>query len=600
MSKVVGEIVVDVTADVGPLVRQMSKAENAIGNVEGAANRMGQGMDRTGGKLSRFGGKLAILAAGAAAVAGGAVGLAGLAGRYAAFGDAIGDASKAAGMSTTAFQEYRFALKEAAAMTDEDFANAAVRLNKTLGEARQGSLAAVKAFDAIGISQAQLADASFNTDKAMAAYVATMEGMKDPAIAAAVSTDLFGRAGASMGAALSGVPGQVKSLVDRARELGVVLGPEAVEAAGKFDQEVNALKESIEVFTLKLADNLLPVLVDHVMPAIRDLVIPALERLGGVIKVVVKTIVFLYDEAKKAFEGLKNFTVNSIDAVIAKINLFQDKLQSIVDKAKEVGSAVANAFSFDGKSSMSTFQEDFGMGGAPGNNMMGGAGGAAGGQMLGAAIVNGAVMGAVNSLNENRAALAAVFEGITQVARDTLGINSPSKVFEQIGSNIGQGLAQGIASANAMVATSVNQMGAGAVTATNGMVSDVLSGLNTLLAGSQKGGAALAWINTLIGASQEIKKGTFGFASMARVLAQGAALVRGINGARGGRGSAAAGSRGPTAAATAAPPQQNVQTLNFTLQNDTFGIGQNLVRQIAAQLNEAQRNGSTLIRATVS
>ena len=46
--------------------------------------------------------------------------------------------------------------------------------------------------------------------------------------------------------------------------------------------------------------------------------------------------------------------------------------------------------------------------------------------------------------------------------------------------------------------------------------------------------------------------------------------------------------------------QQNVQTLNFTLTNDSFGIGQNLVRQIAAQLNEAQRNGSTLVRATVS
>jgi hypothetical protein len=204
-------------------------------------------------------------------------------------------------------------------------------------------------------------------------------------------------------------------------------------------------------------------------------------------------------------------------------------------------------------------------------------------------------MGAVNAMNEKREAFAEVFNQLPQIARETLGINSPSTVFAEIGQFVGEGLANGIAGAQGIVGQAVSAMGSEAVTASDGMVSDILGGMDTLLAGSKKGGAALAWVNTLIGASQELKKGTFGFASMARVIAQGAALVKGISGGGGGRGRGSASA--PTAAA-AAPAQQNAQTFNLTVQNDPFGIGANFARQIAQQLNEASRNG-TNIRASV-
>jgi len=67
-------------------------------------------------------------------------------------------------------------------------------------------------------------------------------------------------------------------------------------------------------------------------------------------------------------------------------------------------------------------------------------------------------------------------------------------------------------------------------------------------------------------------------------------LIAGIAGASprggGGRSAGAAGGGGGAAA-----PQQPTQTLNFTLTNDPFGIGENLIRQIATQMNEASRNG---------
>lgn len=89
-------------------------------------------------------------------------------------------------------------------------------------------------------------------------------------------------------------------------------------------------------------------------------------------------------------------------------------------------------------------------------------------------------------------------------------------------------------------------------------------------------------------------------------LAKTGALIAGIKsqsfGGGGGATSAASAGGGAASAATAsaADPQQNVQTLNFSVTNDPFGISDRVVRQIVGAINESQRNGSNLIRATVT
>jgi hypothetical protein len=588
----VGEVVIDVTADVGPLMRQMNRAEGAMSGLSGAASRMGSGLSRAGSMAVSFGKNMAVVAAGVAAVTGAAIAFAR---SSAAFGDAIGDASKAAGMSTTAFQEYRFALKEAADMTDEDFASAAAKLNKTLGEARQGSLSAVKAFQEIGVSQTDLAASTFTTDQAMAAYVATMEGMKDPTVAAAVSADLFGKAGAAMGASLSGVPGQVGSLVDRARELGVVLGPEAVAAASQFDQKMNELTASFEVLKMKLANDLMPVLVNSVLPAIEQYVIPALETLGGAIAGATELIVIFATGAKQAFTDFQTAVGGAVDWVTGKFNEFMALLDRVAQKVKDIVSSIRDAIpDISIGLGGTTYADPKAAGG--GRAQPSGNANTSGSMSSGAAVADGLVDGLTARMTERLPEVQAAMQMVTDAARAQLGIQSPSTVFAEIGGFIGEGLAQGIASTNGIVTQAVSAMGAGAVGATDGMVNDVLGGLDTLLAGSKKGGAALALVNTMIGASEELKKGTFGFATAALVIAKGMAFVSAIKGS--GSGSRGRGGDGGGASASAAPAQQPVQTLNFNITNDPFGFGDRIVRQIATQLNEASRNGSN-IRATV-
>ena len=134
-------------------------------------------------------------------------------------------------------------------------------------------------------------------------------------------------------------------------------------------------------------------------------------------------------------------------------------------------------------------------------------------------------------------------------------------------------------------------------------VATTIGALSQLFNKSKPLAIASALVNTWQGMTEALKLPfPKNIAAAATTLATGMNAVRNIRSTSPGGGGSTSGSigAGGASAAAAAAPQQNVQTLNFTLTNDSFGIGQNLVRQIASQLNEATRNGNTLIRATVS
>lgn len=109
--------------------------------------------------------------------------------------------------------------------------------------------------------------------------------------------------------------------------------------------------------------------------------------------------------------------------------------------------------------------------------------------------------------------------------------------------------------------------------------------------------AAQALISTYEGAAKELKKGTFGFARAAAVIAKGLAFVAAIKSAGSGGGGGGGGGGGTRAPAQAQETPST--TMNFTITNDPFGYGERFARSIADQMNAARRSGSSII-ATVS
>lgn len=129
------------------------------------------------------------------------------------------------------------------------------------------------------------------------------------------------------------------------------------------------------------------------------------------------------------------------------------------------------------------------------------------------------------------------------------------------------------------------------------MANAMQNGNDKMLKISKAFGAAQALISAWQGAAEALKLPfPQNLAAFTKVLGTGLGAVKAIQGAKpGGTTSGGGGASGGAAAAQ----QQPVTTMNFTLTNDRFGFGENIVRQIASQLNSAGRNGS-LIRATVS
>lgn len=155
----------------------------------------------------------------------------------------------------------------------------------------------------------------------------------------------------------------------------------------------------------------------------------------------------------------------------------------------------------------------------------------------------------------------------------------------------------------------IRQLGAAAdLNTLLGAGQEVLSAMGThnkkALKVAQVFGAAQALISAYQGAAEALKLPfPANIAAAASVLAKGIGFVsaiKGVNASGGGSTASSGGSTTATAPVAAAPAPAATQTLNFSVTNDPFGISDRLVRQIVGAINQSQRDGSTLIRATVS
>lgn len=654
MSNVVGEIAINVTADVGPLMREMGRGTAAMSGLNRMSSTLSGGLKRFGRATTDLGKKLSVVSAGIAAV--GAATFA-LVKQSADAGDAIAKNARSAGVSADYYQELGYAIGQVTDLAGEELDAALVRLTKTIGEAAEGSKSAADALTKLGFSQSQVESGTITTQQAFDAYIAKLDGTTSAAEAAALSTDLFGKAGARMGGQLMGAQAEVQRLRDDARSLGLVMSADALNASEKFGDQMDTLQQSFGAVVRVIGAELLPLFTEWLIPTLQDKVIPAMAAVAESIREWVKWFNDLPGPVKDAVGAIAlaigvggplliavgaassaigllvgktgpiglfiaaaglltaawvgwgdDFMAavgGAVDWVTAKFEAFLAMLDRIIEKAKEVGAAIATAFQPGSLDVPENFgpgagwmEDKFGSGHLTGGMGSGAAGGPMGGQMMGAAIVNGMVLGAVQTMEQRRQELMDLFGQVPQMARDVLGIQSPSTVFAEIGNFLGQGMAQGIQESQALVGQATAAMGQTAVTAADGTVSGILNSMSTLFQGSKKFAMAQALINAWTGASEALKLPfPSNLAAFAKVLATGMNAVKNIKSAQ--PGSTGGGSAGAGGGGAAAPAQVPVQTMNFTVQNDPFGYGERFARSIADQLNNARRSGSSII-ATVT
>ncbi len=242
-----GTLRVRVLGDTGPFEKKLKGLSGTVG--------------KTFGTIAKVGGA-ALLGAGAAAVTG--------AFKVAAFGDEIAKSAGKAGIGAEQFQELRFAFGqggvEAATMD-----TALMKFNKRLGESATTGGTADEAFEALGVS---LRDASGNvrdSGETLDEILPKLGAIESDAERAAIAGDLFGqRAGPELAAALADGTEGIDAAREKAQELGIVMGEDAAEAAEKFTDQWDDIKQSTMGLVREGLIPVMEVLSDKIFPAIQD------------------------------------------------------------------------------------------------------------------------------------------------------------------------------------------------------------------------------------------------------------------------------------------------------------------------------------------
>lgn len=235
MSKIVGDIAVQVGADVSPLQRDMSRASGSV-----------KGFERNFATSAR---SIAKVGAGIALVSTGiVVGLAAVVKKQLDVVEALADTAAQANTTVSAMQKLTFAGTQNAATADE-VQKALMRLTAEMSAlATGGTSLAAKALEEVGIAALDAEGQLRSSSDVMLDVAERMQGMASDADKTALAVELFG---AKLGPRLMpmlrlGRDG-IEELGRKAEDMGLILDDVAVNKAAAVNAQFRAMAESISM-----------------------------------------------------------------------------------------------------------------------------------------------------------------------------------------------------------------------------------------------------------------------------------------------------------------------------------------------------------------
>ena len=227
--------------DAGVDVRNLSGEEKRLADQMQATNnriqRQRKYLDQLGkadvsgkfsnmtGEVGRFGRRTALVGAGAAA------GIFGIANSTATLGDQVAKTGDKIGIALGPFQELRYAAERSGVST-EKFDSSLERFVKRMGEATQGTGAARKAYEELGLSAEDLA--KLTPEKSLEVVADRLSSVENQSQRVAIAAQLFGREGVAMVNMMKDGSAGLQALRKDARATGYVLSEQAARDAEAF------------------------------------------------------------------------------------------------------------------------------------------------------------------------------------------------------------------------------------------------------------------------------------------------------------------------------------------------------------------------------
>lgn len=209
---------------------------------------------------------------------------------------AINDISQQSGISTTVFQGIQYAAAKAGFELD-DLGPIMNKFSKNVGDAQKGVGESVGVFQAFGFSINDLK--TMNMDQILARTGAEMEKIKNPALRNAVAMQLFGKEGAKLVEVLKDIPGSVNA----AKAAGLIVGPEALQRADKFEKAWGVITLTLTRLRDLVGAEIMPVFTDM----FQGLLVTINENKGAILDWAKQFAVNLPSMLKTAMSALQGF-----------------------------------------------------------------------------------------------------------------------------------------------------------------------------------------------------------------------------------------------------------------------------------------------------
>ena len=168
----------------------------------------------------------------------------------------------------------------------------AKKLNDRLGEVSEGNEKSVEMFEKLGVSVRNADGSMRSTTDIYNETISRLADMGDTAEATAIGTDLFGKAFTDMKPLLAAGSEGIDELKNRADELGIVMGEEAVTAGVVFGDTLADIKMSLGGVFNSVMGSLIPViqqvldLVLNNMPMIQSMISTLTPVLVGLLETI--------------------------------------------------------------------------------------------------------------------------------------------------------------------------------------------------------------------------------------------------------------------------------------------------------------------------
>lgn len=171
----------------------------------------------------------------------------------------LGDAARAAGLTTAAMS----GLAHAAELSNsslEGVSNGLKFMQKSMSEANQGNVQAVRAFQDLGFATRDASGRTKDANAALQDLSDRFNAVQDPAEKTRLAMQVFGRGGQDMIKIMAEGSEGLKRMAADAQFLGVVLSEQTVANAKAFDDQTNRLTQSIKGASYAIANEWIPIL----------------------------------------------------------------------------------------------------------------------------------------------------------------------------------------------------------------------------------------------------------------------------------------------------------------------------------------------------